>query len=344
VVLIACVNVASLLLARASARRQEFAIRLSLGASRGRLLQQMLSESLLLSTAGAGLGLLLAQFIASLLERVTLPLPLPVQLKFGLDWRVALYAAFLAIVATVACGLLPAWQTVKESIAPGLRRERRMRLRRALVMAQISISLVVLATSFLFLRNLLEANSISPGFDVRRTVRAEVHLPPERYKDPARKLAYSDQVIGELEAIPGIEVAAAARIIPFTDATRFGSSLTLPGGETVVAGFNWNAISPTFFRAMDIPLLEGRVFTPTDRGGAGKVVIVNRTFVKRYLGKKSPVGLIFLWGDDGGPHQIVGVVGDTKNMTMARTTGHNCTSLWPKSKTTVHAFNSYCVR
>ncbi len=317
VVLIACVNVASLLLARASARKQEFAVRLSLGASRGRLLQQMLAESLLLAMAGAGLGLLLAHLVATLLGRLTLPLPMPLSLRIELDWRVTLYAAFLGIVATVASGFLPAWQTVRESIAPDLKRERRMRLRSALVVAQISISLVVLATSFLFLRNLLAANSISPGFDVRHTVRAEIHLPPARYKESDRKWAYSERALRELAAIPGIESAAAARIIPFTDATRFGSRLVFPAtGKAVQAGFNWNAVSPLFFHAMDIPLIRGRAFVDSDRENTAKVVIVNQTFAARFLDKKDPIGVTFLWGDGKDLYQVVGVAADTKNMTI----------------------------
>jgi predicted lysophospholipase L1 biosynthesis ABC-type transport system permease subunit len=161
VLLIACVNVTGLLLARASARRREFAIRLSLGASRGRLLQQLLVESLLLALTGAAFGLVLAQLTATLLASIRLPLPLPIQLRIDPDWRVAGYAAVLTMVAAVASGLLPAWQTVKESIAPDLARVRRLRLRRILVAGQVAVSVVVLATAFLFLRNLMASSAIS---------------------------------------------------------------------------------------------------------------------------------------------------------------------------------------
>jgi len=318
VLLIACVNVASLLLARASSRRPEIAIRLALGASRGRLLQQLLAESLLLSLLGAAFGLLLSQAITSMLGKMQLPLPLPIlRLHITPDWRLGLYAAFLTIVATVACGLLPAWQSVKESIAGDFHRDRRMTLRRTLVSAQVAISLVVLFTAFLFLRNLIAANEISPGFDVRHTLRAEVHLPPDTYKDTQRKNLYVAQALQALRAIPGISAVAAARIVPFTDSTSFASDLVFPDTkEKVRVHFQWNAVTPAYFQAMGIPLRQGRAFLETARG-SNRVVIVNRTFVERYLGKRPAVNRTFLWGPKGTlSYEIAGVVENTKNMTI----------------------------
>jgi predicted permease len=316
VLLIACVNVAGLLLARSSARRHEIAIRLALGASRGRLFQQLLAESLLLSLAGTALGFAFALGVARFLASVPLPVPLPIRLHIEPDWRVVTYAAMLAIVTTIASGLTPAWQSVKDSLTSNLHRERKLRLRRGLVVAQVAVSFVVLATGALFLQNLFRSAAISPGFDVRNTVRAEVHLPPAAYADKRRIDLYVDQALRQLEAIPGIEAAAAARLIPFTDTTRFGSELTFTdNGEKRHASFHWNAVSPDFFRAMDIPLLAGRAFHAHDLEGT-KVVIVNSAFVKRYLGPRNPLGSTFLWGDGKTPHQIVGVVRGTKNRTI----------------------------
>lgn len=316
VLLIACVNVASLLLARASARRREFAIRLALGAGRGRLMQQFMAESLLLSLLGAGFGLALAQITATLLAAVQLPLPLPLRFRVAPDWRVAAYAAILTTFAVFACGMLPALQCLKESIATDLHREAKMRLRRTLVAAQIATSVVVLATGFLFLRNLMEGAALSPGFDLRRTLRADVYLPPAGFSDPQKKTAYINRVLDELAAIPGIEAVAAARLVPFTDNTSYGSRLTFPdNGQRVQASFKWNAVTTAFFRAMDIPIRQGRTFSSADVGE--KTAIVNPTFVRRFLGGRQPIGTVFLWGAEGKtPYRIVGVAEGTKTITI----------------------------
>jgi putative ABC transport system permease protein len=316
VLLIACVNVASLLLARASARQREIAIRIAIGASRGRLLQQLLADSLLLSLLGAGCGLVLAEFTAAMLARIHLPLPIPIRLQIEPDWRLALYGAFLATVSVLACGLVPAWQAVKDSVAHQLHRERKMRLRRVLVAAQIAISVIVLTTGFLFLRNLLHSTALSPGFDVIHTIRANVNLPPSGYSDARKKAAYIEQTAASLAALPGVETVAAARIVPFNGGTRFGSALTFTdNSQRTQAFFYWNAVTPEFFRAMSIPMLQGRTFSAADSGE--RVVVVNPVFVSRYLGGRQPLGTVFLWGAEGKtPYRIVGVAAGTRTMTI----------------------------
>jgi predicted permease len=316
VLLIACINVAGLSLVRASTKQLEMAIRWALGASRGRLLQQLLSESLLLSFGGAALGFALALIAAKLAAAIPLPFPVPIHLHIEPDWRVASYALLLAVVATVASGLIPAWQSLRESLSSGMHRERKLRMRRVLVVGQIAASFVVLTTAALFLQNLARSSSMGPGFDTRHTVRAEVYLPPNVYKDGRGIDLYARRGVEALRAVPGIESAAAASIVPFTDSSTFEFDLTFPdfGGKQRVR-FNWNAVSPDFFRAMDIPVLQGRAFSEQDNG-ASKVAIVNDVFVKRYLGNHQPLGATFLWWRTGVPYRIVGVVRGTKNMTM----------------------------
>jgi len=220
-------------------------------------------------------------------------------------------------VATLVCGLLPAWQAGKESLTPDLHRERKMRLRRTLVTAQLALSLVVLTTGFLFLRNLAHANAISPGFDVRHTIRAEVQLPPLRYKDSEQFLLYANSAVREMKAIPGMEAAAAARVIPFRNQTRFGSAITFPdSGEKVHAEFYWNAVTSDYFMAMRIPFQQGGTFANAERDGP-RVAVVNGAFVGRFLHGRTPMGTEFLWGPKGvGPLRIVGVVEGTKNVTI----------------------------
>ncbi|HEY6988422.1 MAG TPA: ADOP family duplicated permease [Bryobacteraceae bacterium] len=315
VFVIACVNTAGLLLVRASNRRQEMAVRLSLGASRGRLTQQLLVESLLLSLSGGGAGFVIAQLMARLLASIRLPVPMPIRLQIEPDWRVAAYAAGLAVAAAAICGLLPAWQSFQEVLAPDLHSQRRLGIRRGLVTAQIAVSVIVLATGSLFSRNLWLARSIDPGFDTRNTLRAEVHLPPIRYRDEALQKSYFAETLRELAAIPGIEAAAAARIIPFTEESHERVDFTFSKtGDKKTVRFHSNAVSPDFFRAMGIPLLAGRVFTAADDGGP-MVVIVNKNFVNRYLDGRPAVDATFRWGG-GNLYRIAGVVGGTKNMTI----------------------------
>lgn len=316
VLIIASVNVANLLLARGAARHQEIATRLALGASRGRLLEQLLAESLLLSAASAALGFFLALVAAKAAASIPLPFPLPIRLRIDPDWRVVSYAAVLAVISAVSSGLVPAWQSVKQSLSAGMHRERKLRLRRVLVIAQIAVSFVVLTTAALFLQNLARSTSLSPGFDVRHTIRADVYLPPAKYKESRAVSVYAARALDELRSIPGVTSAAAARIIPFTDANHFASELTFPeSGEKRFAQFNWNAVTPDYFRAMDIPILRGRTFGPRDTG-ARLVVIVNDVFVRQYLDGREPLGATFLWGSGGPAHTIVGVVRGTKNLTI----------------------------
>jgi len=320
VLLIACVNVAGLLLARSAARHQELSVRMSLGASRARLFQQLLAESMVLAGIGCAVGFAFAFASARLLAAISLPLPIPIQLQVEPDWRVAAYAALLAVLSAAVSGFAPAWQALRESAKSLISQQhRKLRLRRTLVVVQVAVSFVVLATGALFLQNLMRSTAMSPGFDVTSTVRAEVHLPPGAYTDASRINAYVARALPELRSLPGIETAAAARIIPFTDATTLGTDITFAdNGEKQRVRYNWNAVSPSFFRAMSIPIMEGREFQSGDLPGGARVVVVNTAFVKQFLGGRRAVGTVFKFGDGRGGEafEIVGVAAVTKNLTL----------------------------
>jgi predicted permease len=316
ILLVACTNVAGLLLARSSARQREIATRLALGASKMRLLQQLLMESSLLSLAGAALGFVFALGAAKGLAAISLPFPVPIRLHVETNWKIVSYAAVLAVFAGLSSGLMPALASLKESLSKGMHRERRLRMRRVLVAAQIAVSFVVLSTASLFLQNLLRTNSMNAGFDVNHAIHGESFLPPHAYLDGKTINPYINRVLSGLRAIPGIEQAAASFSIPFNDARTDGATLVFSGsGDRQHAQFNWNAVTPEFFRAMQIPVLRGRAFVPHDNGGS-KVVIVNDVFVREYLGTREPLGTVFSWTDDKAPYRIVGVVKGTKCMTM----------------------------
>jgi predicted permease len=317
VLLIACVNVAGLLLARAAGRRQEMAMRLALGASRARLLQQLFVESLLLAGLGVVSGLVLRQMLAWALERVSLPLPVPVRFQLGLDLRAILYAGLLMLVASCVAGLLPAWQAVRETLAASVKRGGRIRVRRVLVVAQVATAFVVLATSGLFLRNVRASSRISPGFETGRAVRADVHLPPARYlNDPDRSRTFVDETLAALDALPGVD-AAATLFVPLQGSTRRNTVAVrfLDAADDVQLRVYVNAVTRDYFRTLDIPFLAGRSFDGSSDASA-KAVIVNRTWADRASPGRDVVGRAFRLDDEPIPYRVIGVVEGTKNRTL----------------------------
>ena len=316
VLLMACVNVAGLLLARTAGRSEEMAVRLAIGASRGRLLQQLLAESLVLAVLGLACGFALRHVLAWGVERIALPLPVPIRLRLELDARVLVYSVVLMFLASLAAGVLPAWQATRESLAVAGRRGGRLRLRRGLVVTQVAVAFVVLTTSMLFLRNLFEAGQISPGFDTAQTVRADVHLPPSRYSDPQRTHAYVDDALRALEALPGVQAGAAAHLIPLTDGSNYRRRMTFAdSAQKVEVEVHWNAVSPRYFDVMGIRLLSGRTFAAREDATATPV-IVNREWARRYSSQQPAVGRTFQHEGNATVYRVVGVVEGTKSRTL----------------------------
>jgi predicted permease len=319
--LIACANVASLMLARSSARAQEFAIRMSIGAGRNRLVRQLLAESLLLSSLGAAAGLLLNYVITQALNRLDLPLPFPMQFSIEPDTRLLIYAVSIAIAAALLVGTLPALSSTRWGLAALVRRGehqvsgRSAYIRSVLISSQIAVSVVVLIIAALSVRNLLQATSVNPGFDLHQTVWMQMRLVPERYGSPPKVRAMAATIVNRIREEPGIESATVAAFVPLND--HFFSRRSTVFTDYLREGKRiehwWNAIGPDYLRTLSIDLIAGREFTAADREGSQMVVIVNEAFAREAFGSVNAVGkAVRLGTDDRSDRIVVGVARNSK--------------------------------
>jgi putative ABC transport system permease protein len=324
---IACANVAGLLLARSTVRRREIAVRVALGASRARLVQQLMTEGLWLAVLGTLGGLLLMFVLMDLIGRVQLPLPMPIALHAQLNSGFLLYSLTLLILTTVLCGLAPALQATRPSLVPALKQEepryahRRWTLRGFLVIGQVSVALVLLLTALLFLRNLSFAAGADPGFDMTRTMVAQISFVEGRYTRETRA-AFLQTAVDRLSALPNVERVAYAHAVPLTirSGMTTGTDLRMAeGGGTFRARYEVNLVGPDYFSTMGIDLLRGREFRLTDRSGAPVVVILNEEFARRHFAGVDPIGRhILLPGAENAtyPAEIVGIVGNSRHRTI----------------------------
>jgi predicted permease len=326
VLTIACANVAGLLLARSAARAREITVRLSLGATRGRLVQQLLTEGFVLALIGVGLGLLLTTGVGALAAQVSLPLPFPV--AFGVDFsgRLFWFAAALVVLSGVLSGLTPALHATRPALVPPLQQRtpsyghRRFTLRGIIVAGQVAISVVLLVVTLLFTRNLALAHTLTPGFDVDRTLVAEVSFIDGRQGD--RAMPAAAPMVERLRAIPGITAAAFAAGVPLTASgyNWTGTRIRIEGHDQPVrVDYASNHVSPGYFEAMGIPLRRGRDFTAGDRPGAPVVIVINEEFARRYVPDVNAVGrhLYVPTGRDTEVlAEIVGVVANSKHRTI----------------------------
>jgi putative ABC transport system permease protein len=318
---IACANVAGLLLARSVARRKEIAMRLAIGASRVRLVQQLLTEGFVLSVLGTAIGLALTAVAARLLARLSLPLPFPFAIEFSWDDRVAAAAAVLVALSTLFSALTPALYATRADVLPGLKQEvrsyfhRRFNLRGVLVTGQVAVSALLLVVTVLFLRNLSLARTLAPGFDADRTLVAQVTFVEGRQGTIAQ--ATVEQMVDRLRSVPGVEAATYSSGVPLT--MRYGgttgTNMRVDGHEAPIrVEYDNNTVGPEYFRVMGIKVLLGREFSPADRGGAAQVVIVNDEFVRRYFDGVNPIGRnLYLPGYRAEIRaEVVGVVANSK--------------------------------
>lgn len=324
VLLITCANLANLVMARTGARGREFAVRLSLGASRPRLVRQLLVENVVLGAVGGLAGLALSAWITGLASQYRPPLPIPIALDLHPDIRVFLFVALLALLAGVLVGIAPALQASRLSLAPVLKDaspsggSHRSRMRDAFVVMQVGLSLVLLIGAGLFLRSLKEAMAIDPGFGARKALIVGVDLGLNGYP-AARVRQFQSDLRERVQTLSGVEAVAYASMLPLSmDGGR--QNLTIDGyraaeGEDMEI-FS-NSVSDGYFETMGLPLAKGRAFTAADREGAPGVVIVNESFVRRYWPGSDGLGRrLSLSGPDGPFLEVVGVARDSKYQSL----------------------------
>ena len=322
VLLIACFNAAGMLLARGVTRAQELGIRLALGAERGRVIRLLVVESLMVSLAGAVVGIALAWSAIDVLVRAIPLMPnFDVNVQLGIDWRVILFSFALAAATGLACGVAPAWTATRLDLSSTIGRDRigsapRLRARSVFVVAQVALSVLLVVSAMLLARSIRHAAHIDPGFRVDGVEVAGLDLRLGGY-DEARGRVLLEELMARLERLPGHAGIASARVVPLTG-EREGGRFWLPGQEGAHRAINGsqNIVTPGFFRTLGLRLLAGRTFAAADRKGAPDVAIVNETLARRAWPGQDAVGKRILVGSGRWPVDIIGVVSDAKYRTI----------------------------
>jgi predicted permease len=321
VLLIACANAANLLLAQATSRQREIAIRMALGAGRGRLIRQMLIESTLVALLGGCVAFLVASWLAPALLTLKPP-TLPIKLDVPLDWRVLAFTLGVSLATGIVFGIAPALRGVKTGLAPALKDEvwigsyRKSRLRDLLVVAQIAVCSVLLIGAGLCVRSLLNAQSIDPGFDTQHEMMAVLDPGSLGYSD-AKGRAFYSELLDRVRALPGVTSASLVGYLPLTteETVQATSPEDHPAPPGQAPGIDNTDVGPDYFRTMGIPLVRGREFNAQDRPGAPGVAIINEALAKRFWPGKDPIRRRLIVGD---AHlEVVGVVRTGKYRTLS---------------------------
>jgi putative ABC transport system permease protein len=325
VLLIACANVANLMLARSAVRRREIAVRAALGASRWRVVRQLLTESVLLSLVGGGLGLLLAMWGVDLLLKLN-GAKIPRAAEIRLDSRVMLFTLGVSLLTGIVFGLVPAFQTSDVSLHDTLKeggRSGRVGVRRgvrnALVVFEIFSAVVLLVGAGLLIRSFVELQHVSPGFEPRGVLAMQVSLPQNKYADATARAAFDRQMLEQVRALPGVKSAGTTTSLPMSGSNQSGSfnidGKPLSPGEDPPHGSRWLA-SDDYFETMGIRLARGRFFDAHDAADAQQVAIIDETLARKYWGAEDPVGKrITFEGPDDKPlwREVVGLVEHVRN-------------------------------
>jgi putative ABC transport system permease protein len=324
VLVIASANLANLLLARASAREKEMGMRMAIGASRWRLIRQLLAESLLLAGIGAFLGALLARSLSQVLVASLSTQNNPLFVELGTDWRVLGFTIGLAVVTCVLFGLAPAMGAT--NVSPGVVLKEsgrgttggrsRFGLRRILVVSQIALSLTLLVGALLFARSLGKLASVDAGFQSDGILLTDIDFTSLNLSQE-RRVTFTKELLDRVRAIPGVDSAAISKVVPLSGSGEVHD--ILPGvsstPEDQISSAAFNRVSPGFFETLKTPLIAGRDFDEHDLAGAPLVAIVNETFARKFMKDKNPVGTLVRvrqMSTISGPYEIVGLVKDTK--------------------------------
>ncbi len=327
VLLIGCANIAGLLLGRAAARHKEIAVRLALGAGRGRLIRQLLTESLLLALIGGAMGLLLAVWIAGGLNAIAATMPFPMEFDVSPDWRVLTYAFAVALTTALVFGLAPARRAARLDLVPALKDEcasgQRQRFRQLLVVGQVAVCSILLVWGLLFVRSLGNVSHVDPGFNPSGVLLASVTLGEGTSLDRQGREEAFKRLQQRVEELPWVESAGGAWAVPLalSSSERMGvfidDEAQEGNGREVVA----NRLTPGWFATVRVPLLAGRDFSWQDREGSPQVAIVNRTLAARFWNGDALGKRLRFTGRRNAAHdvQIVGVVADSKYWTLGET-------------------------
>lgn len=328
VLLIACANVANLLLARAAARSKEIAVRLAIGASRVRLIRQFLTESVILALFGGALGLLFAKWCVNALGSIRLPTDLPVSLTARLDTRVLLFSFAISVATGIIFGLAPAIQSTRADLVPALKGSesqavagrRRFALRNLLVVAQVSVSLALLIAAALSVKSFWYAEGFNPGFRSDHVLLMSFDPTLLRYTESQTKTFYK-QVLDKTRSTPGVISASLAEMVPMgpdvSGKSLYVEGYPLPPDQNSI-GMSGSAVGTDYFATMRISILRGRVFDNRDTAASPKVVIVNETMAAKYWPHQNPIGKRVRLNDRNGPEaQVIGVARDGKYIYLA---------------------------
>lgn len=326
--LIACVNLAGMQLARGAARTREIAVRVAIGAGPGRIARQLLTETAVLFVLGGAAGLLLSRWLTALLLTVLPQLPVPLSVDLTTDWRVVVFTVAMSLVAAVLCGMAPALQARRTRLVPSLKgdaldgKSGRLQLRNVFVVGQITLSLVLVIAAGLFMRTLAQAASAPTGFDADDVDVIALDLSLARY-DATSGRAFARDLLARTRALPGVEAASIAVDLPL-DGGRMGfGSVRVPGSPAAdERGFiraDWNVIEPGLFRTLAQPLVRGRDFNERDTTGAPPVAIVNEAFARAVWPGADPIGQQFesQVGDRRTRVAVVGVAADAHLMSIS---------------------------